>query len=126
MLTDRTKAIAILGASDNPSRYSYKAYKKLLENNYKNLYGITPKSIALDEMKVFKSIKEIHEEIHTLTFYVSAEISKAMLDDILSVSPRRMIFNPGAENRELENLAREKGIEVLEACTLVLLSTDQF
>jgi len=66
------------------------------------------------------------EDIDTVTLYLSQQNQVSYYDYILSLNPRRIIYNPGAENPELEALAESKGIENLEACTLVLLSTQQY
>jgi predicted CoA-binding protein len=65
-------------------------------------------------------------DVDTVTLYLNPANQKPYYDYILSLNPRRIIFNPGAENNELEQLANEKGISTMEACTLVLLSTDQY
>ena len=80
----------------------------------------------IDGVKVFKLLKDIPEKIDTITFYVAQNTSSMMLDDVIDVFPRRIIFNPGAENPDLFRKAQEKGIDVIDACTLVLLSTQQF
>ena len=64
--------------------------------------------------------------MHTVTLYLNPDHQKEYYDYILSLHPRRIIFNPGAENEALQRIANEKGIETLEACTLVLLSTGQY
>jgi uncharacterized protein len=70
--------------------------------------------------------KKIIEDIDTVTLYLNAENQKPYYDYILALKPIRIIFNPGAENEELEALAKENGIKTMEACTLVLLSTSQY
>jgi predicted CoA-binding protein len=64
--------------------------------------------------------------IDTVTLYVGPAGQSAYYDAILSLAPRRIIFNPGTENPEFEQLANEKGIQTMEACTLVLLKTGQY
>ena len=66
------------------------------------------------------------EEVHTVTVYLNPKNQKEHYDYILGLNPHRIIFNPGAENDELTNLAEDQNIEVVEACTLVMLSTSQF
>ncbi|HLI92864.1 MAG TPA: CoA-binding protein, partial [Puia sp.] len=65
-------------------------------------------------------------DVDTVTLYLNPANQKEYYDYILSLRPRRIIFNPGAENPELEALAAANGIDTLEACTLVLLSTGQY
>lgn len=66
------------------------------------------------------------EDIDTVTLYLNPDHQKAYYDYILSLKPRRIIFNPGTENEELEDMAEQNGIKVMEACTLVMLSTGQY
>lgn len=118
------KTTLVLGASDNPSRYSYLAIQRL------RAQGHPVKAVGRKHSLVGDVVIETDplpfEDIHTITLYLSREHQPQYVDYILSLSPRRIIFNPGAENPELERLATEKGIETMEACTLVMLSTAQF
>ena len=116
--------VAILGASPNPDRYSYKALKSL-ENHGHEVFLVYPRYDEIDGNKVYDSLSDVNN-IDTLTMYVSPQISNNIKQDILDLSPKRVIFNPGAENAELQEELSKSGIEVMEACTLVLLSTDQF
>ena len=117
--------VAILGASNKPERYSYKAMKRLLEHNHEVVL-INPGLETIEGIKVIRDLEGIQEKIDTLTLYVGAEISSKLMEKIVRLAPRRVIFNPGTENPELAHELSEKGIEVLEACTLVLLKTNQF
>ena len=117
--------VAVLGASDDPERYSYKAVLRLKEAGH-TVYPVHPKLKTVDGEPVFSSLKDIPEPIHTLTLYVSGDISSKMETEILASKPGRIIFNPGAENAALMAKAAAQGIRTLEACTLVLLSTGQF
>ncbi|OFZ23061.1 MAG: hypothetical protein A2202_08045 [Bdellovibrionales bacterium RIFOXYA1_FULL_36_14] len=126
MQTETSSFIAILGISDNEDRYSYKAYKKLLENGYKNLIGITPKNISLPAIETVKTLAEIKKPIHTLTIYLSHDKLDDLTESIIKLSPKRIIFNPGTENEKLIKKVTSHNIEIIRGCTLVLLSTDQF
>ena len=117
--------VAILGASNNPEKYSYKALKLLREKGHE-VFPVHPALKEIEGLKVYASLADLPKPVHTLTLYVSPEISSKMTSQILASSPRRILFNPGAENTELETRARAQGIQALEACTLVLLHTDQF
>ena len=70
--------------------------------------------------------EKIHDDIDTITLYVGAANQKSLYNYILETKPKRLIFNPGAENRELYEMARENGIEPVNACTLVMLATNQY
>jgi len=117
--------VAVIGASDNPERYSYKAVMLLKEKGHA-VFPVHPKLQSLEGLPVYSSVKTIPAPIDTITLYVSAELSGKIGDELLNAAPRRIIFNPGAENPALEAKAREKGVETVEACTLVMLKTGQF
>ncbi|GAC1455299.1 MAG: CoA-binding protein [Chitinophagaceae bacterium] len=118
------KKTLVLGASANPERYSFLAIGKLIKNGHPVVaIGSTPASVAgVDVVTGQKPITDID----TVTLYLNAGNQKEYYDYILSLKPKRIIFNPGAENEELALLARKNNILSLEACTLVLLSTGQF
>lgn len=118
------KTVLVVGATTNPSRYAYRAAHMLHSHGY---------PIALLGKKKGKVLgMEIEEntdflpEIDTITMYVGAHNQTDLIDPLLALEPRRIIFNPGAENPEFEKRAREKGIIVEEACTLIMLSSGQF
>lgn len=117
--------VAILGASKNPERYSYKAFKMLQEYGHR-AFPVSPKFAELEGVPACGRLTEIKDQIDTLTMYVGPAISSRLSADILSLRPRRVIFNPGSENPKLRETLRQNGIEVEEACTLVLLRTNQF
>lgn len=114
----------VLGASDNPSRYSYLAVKRLREHGYP-VVAIGSKSTRVGDVPVEK-VTTPWNDIDTVTLYLNPVRQEAYYDYILSLNPRRIIFNPGTENPELERLATEQGIDTIEACTLVMLSTNQY
>ncbi len=118
--------VAVIGASPKPERYSHQAILRLQEAGH-TVFAVTPKRLdSIEGAQVFAAINAIEDPIDTITMYVSAAHSESIADDILAASPDRIIFNPGAENRSLAKMARSQGIETLEACTLVMLSTHQF
>lgn len=117
--------VAVLGASDDPERYSYKALKRLKEAGH-DVFPVHPRLKTIEGIPVLGSVSEVPKPIDTLTLYVSPEISQKLAGDILSAGPGRLIFNPGAENPDLEAKARARGIRTLDACTLTLLATGQF
>lgn len=117
--------VAILGASPKPDRYANMAQAKLLAHGHE-VVGVNPALPELGGVPVVRSVVDLPPAIDTLTVYVGAERSSALADEILSYGFRRVIFNPGAENPALAASLRESGVEPLEACTLVLLSTGQF
>ena len=117
--------VALIGATHKPHRYAYKALHDLRKNNY-TVYPVHAKLKAVEQIPVYPSITAIPEKIHTVTLYVNKEKSTAMVDEIISKNPKRIIFNPGAENPFLEKQAKQHGIQTLNACTLVMLKTGAF
>lgn len=117
--------VAVLGASSNPDRYSYKAVKMLGEYGHK-AFPVHPSQKPVDDQKCYAKLADIGEKIDTITVYLGEKNSTPIIDEIISVHPRRVILNPGAENNVLEQKCKDAGIAVQHACTLVLLSTDQF
>ena len=118
------KKTLVLGASDNPSRYSFLAIQRLRQHGHP-VVAIGRKTTMVGDTPVESSKKEF-EQVDTVTLYLNPTRQKEYYDYILSLKPKRIIFNPGTENDELEKLARINHIEPLEACTLVLLSTGQY
>lgn len=117
--------VAVLGASSNPDRYSYKAVKMLSESGY-SVFPVHPSATPIDDISCFPSLAAITEPLDTITVYLSEKNSTPLIEDILAGKPRRVIMNPGAENPTLADRCRAAGIQVMEACTLVLLRTGQF
>lgn len=114
----------IIGASNNPERYSYKAAERLLGHGHEiELIGKRP-DIIFDRKIDTEKIE--FEDIDTVTLYVSDTFQREYYDYIISLNPRRVIFNPGTENPEFEEMLIQNDIKVEEACTLVLLSTGQY
>ena len=117
--------VAIIGASGGTERYAYKALIRLEEKGHR-VFPVNPSLSSIGERAVYPSLTDIDEKIDTITVYVRKEISSAIAEEILASKPRRIIFNPGAENAGLAERARNEGIVVTEGCTLVMLSTGQF
>ena len=114
----------VLGASDNPSRYSYLAIHRLRKHNIP-VVAIGKKHTLVADVEVISEKKEFLH-IDTITLYLNPTHQQEYYNYILSLKPRRIIFNPGSENDELAKMAMDKGIQSIEACTLVLLSTGQY
>ena len=118
------KKTLVIGASENPSRYSYLAVQKLTAHQYP-VIALGLKKGIIGNIEI-ETEKKNFEQIDTITLYINPLHQKAYYDYILSLNPKRIIFNPGTENDELVSLAKQNGIQCLEACTLVLLSTGQY
>lgn len=117
--------VVILGASGNPDRYSYKAFKSLTNHGHKS-FLVSPTLKNLEGSPVVSDLSDVKVSVDTLTMYVNPKISAGLKGKILELKPKRVIFNPGTENPQLESDLKQAGIDVLQACTLVLLATDQF
>lgn len=117
--------VAVLGASSNPERYSYKAVMTLMEYGH-NVYPVHPSQKPINEVKCYPNLSAISDKIDTITVYLGEKNSTPLIDEIINARPRRVILNPGAENNVLKQKCEAAGITVTKACTLVLLRTNQF
>jgi uncharacterized protein len=123
-MTDRQRVV-VLGASPKPNRYAFRAIQMLLQHGHQAV----PVNPAYDEilgLKCYSRIGEAPDPIDTVTVYLGKGRSDSLIEQITDVAPRRIILNPGAENDDLANAAHEQGIEVVEGCTLVMLTTGTF
>ncbi len=118
------KKTVVIGASDNPERYSYRAVVSLSKHG-DEVIAIGLKDGMILNIPISFEKKHI-ENVDTVTLYVGAKNQPGWYDYILSLKPKRIIFNPGAENEEFAQIAKGKGIEVMEACTLVMLSVGNY
>lgn len=118
------KRTLIIGASNNPERYAYKAAERLLAHGHEiELLGLRPDTIF---GKTIDTERKAYEGLDTVTLYVGPQRQTEYYDYVISLKPKRVIFNPGTENAEFETLLLKNGIEAEEACTLVLLGTGQY
>lgn len=119
-----SKKTLVLGASANPSRYSYLAVNRLREHKHP-VVAIGRTTSVVADIPVQSETSPI-SDLDTVTLYLNPANQKNYYDYILEQHPKRVIFNPGAENPEFEKILGEKGIQTVEACTLVLLATGQY
>ena len=118
------KKTLVLGASENPSRYSYLAVRKLT-NHQHPVVAIGRKKGKVGDVAIETDHLPL-EDVDTVTLYLNPRNQQEYYDYILSLQPARIIFNPGTENEELEQMAKENGIETVEGCTLVMLSIGNY
>ena len=118
------KKTLVMGASDNIERYSNMAVKKLLAHQHP-VVAVGRKNTVIDSVDVTKELVQ-EKDIDTVTLYLNPTNQKEYYDYILSLHPKRIIFNPGTENDELIALAKANNIQPIEACTLVMLNTGQY
>jgi predicted CoA-binding protein len=114
----------VLGASTHPSRYSYLAIRSLLKYNHE-VVAVGRETGKVDKVEIVSDFPK-DEKIDTVTMYLNERNQKEYQDKIIALKPRRIIFNPGAENEELEQLAQQNGIQTENACTLVMLSSGHY
>ena len=125
-LRNSVKKTVIIGATENPSRYAYLAAEMLQE------YGEEFVPVSIKRGNVFgKEILDLRtqpliEAVDTITLYINPRHQKEWYHYFYQLKPKRVIFNPGTENPELEKSLEERGIRTLEACTLVMLRSGQY
>lgn len=117
--------VVIVGASNNPERYSHRALLSLRRHGHE-VVPVHPKLAEIEGIPVVPDLSAISGPVDTVTMYVGAAISAGLQEKLIALKPRRIIFNPGAENPPLEDALIKAGIACEEACTLVLLNTGQF
>lgn len=117
--------VAVIGASPKTDRYSNRAMQ-MLESYGHTPIPVAPAHVEILGHRVYRSLSEVSGQIHTVAMYVGSDRQTGIIDDILRTRPVRVIFNPGTENPAAYDRLRAAGIEPLEACTLVMLSTGQF
>jgi len=119
------QTVVVLGASNKPHRYSYKAIKLLKEYGH-NIIPVHPKLTNIDGLSVITNLSDIHETVDTLTLYIGADKSQFLIDEIIALKPERVIFNPGTKSELLEDKLLQAEILFIHDCTLIMLESDQF
>lgn len=115
----------ILGATTNESRYANIATKRLLRYGHEVVL-LGNKKGEVSGHKILNEAEEVPEDIDTVTMYLGEQNQTDYEPFLLNLNPRRVIFNPGAENYAFAQKLRKQGVETLNACTLVMLSTNQY
>jgi len=120
------KRTVIIGATPNPSRFAYLAAERLQEHGIEFIpVGIKTGNVLGEEILDLRLRPEI-SDVNTITLYINPTNQQEWYDYFVKLNPKRVIFNPGTENPELQNLLEQKNIEALEACTLVMLGSGQY
>ena len=118
------KRTVVLGASPNPGRYAYIATLKLHTYGHE-VFPVGIKEGTIKGIKILTGNPPI-DDVDTITLYIGSRNLPAWYDYIFSLHPKRIIFNPGTEDDRLFKQAEAKGIEALEACTLIMLSVGNY
>jgi uncharacterized protein len=124
-MSENKQRVVVLGASDNPERYSNKAVHLLMEHGHQ-VVPVSPRLKTVNGVDALSDLAQVSGSVDTLSIYVSPEVSIGLARQILDLNPARVIFNPGSENPAVREILDKKGIRTEEACTLVLLRTGQF
>jgi predicted CoA-binding protein len=119
------KTTLVLGASPNPDRFAYKAVRSLQRRDIP-VIAIGRKDVDLGNLLIRKGMPDDLGFVHTVAMYMNANNQKEYQNYILSLKPKRIIFNPGTTNPQFAELARKAGIEVVENCLLIMLNTGKF
>lgn len=114
----------VIGASINKERYSYKAIHSLVDKNHQVVAIGVKKGMAFDIP--IETEKSDFQGVDTVTLYINSKVQPEYYDYVLSLHPRRVIFNPGTENPEFYKILEANNIQYEVACTLVLLATNQY
>ena len=123
---NKSKLTLVVGATDNPERYAYRAVELLQAKGVPVVPIGIKKGLVFGEEILDLRLKPALKEIHTITLYLGPSNQVEWMDYLIGLRPKRIIFNPGTENFDFFSKAKAAGIEALEACTLVLLTTGQF
>ncbi len=115
----------VIGASSNPERFSFKAIQRLQKRNI-TVVAIGSKDDNIGDLIIRKGMPEDIGPIHTITMYISAKYQIEYYDYILSLNPKRIIFNPGTTNKEFAQILKKEGIEVVDDCMLSMLRDGKF
>ncbi|NQW41874.1 MAG: CoA-binding protein [Bacteroidetes bacterium] len=126
MTNFKNTSVLVIGASENPERYAYKAIKLLNRNGY-NVSALAIKAGNIDTIDFSTNTEDLKKEnIDTVTLYVNSKNQEKYKEFIIQLKPRRVIFNPGTENEDFYDDLKRNNIAYEEACTLILLNTGQF
>jgi len=117
--------VAVLGASPKPARYANQCIRLLKQHGYR-ITPVHPRFEQIEDLAVSSSLEAIADPVDTLTLYVGPKLLEPLTEAIVALRPRRVIFNPGTESRLVQSRLDQAGIPWLEACTLVMIRTDQF
>lgn len=117
--------VVILGASDNPDRFAHKAMLMLQQYGHQPIL-VNPTLSEIEGHSVIADLDQVPRPVDTLTVYVNPRISVNLKEKIISLNPKRVIFNPGTENPAIEFALKKTGIDTIHACTLVMLSTGKY
>jgi predicted CoA-binding protein len=124
----RKRRVVVIGASNKPERYAYQAINILLEKKFE-VIPVHPAYKKVCGINVIDNLEKLNQndEIDTITLYVNPHhLDQNLIHQIIKINPKRVIFNPGTESSKLKKELIKSKINFIEACSLVLLKTNQF
>ena len=116
--------MVVLGASPNPERFSYKAVKRLIRNNFQ-VVAIGKKKGMIENVSIITGQPPLGD-VHTVLMYLAPYHQGEIFDYVVSLRPKRIIFNPGTESPEFEEFLESYNIEIVKDCSLVMMATGRF
>ncbi len=117
--------VLLIGASKKPERYAYLAFHRLLEKEH-DVILFNPSLDDVEGYPVCNNLESIHDRIHTITLYTGEKNLIPLIPQLIELKPERVISNPGTECSAMKDACEKNGISYIEACTLVMLKTNQF
>ena len=123
MENDNQKSVAVIGASNDRSKYGNKAVRGYLGNGFK-VYPVNPKEEVVEGLRAFNSILDIPEKIDRATLYVPPTAGLKVIEEIAKKGVKELYINPGAESDELVDRARQLGLEPILACSIMAIGLD--
>ena len=124
-MSNRDHHVAVLGASPKPARYANQCIRLLKQHGYR-ITPLHPRFSEVEDLPVTASLADIKDPVDTLTLYVGPKLLEPQTEAIVALRPGRVIFNPGTESSVVQQRLDQAGIDWFEACTLVMIKTDQF
>jgi uncharacterized protein len=121
----KPQRVVVVGASNKPDRYAYRALRMLRQHGHE-VVPVNPVLDSIEGIPVVKDLSQVSGTVDTVTMYVGPKISANLTDKLTALKPKRVIFNPGAENPELAEHLRANGIRPLNDCTLIMLGAGDF
>lgn len=112
------KSVAIIGASTNRRKFGNKAVRAFRDGGWQ-VYPVNPDAKEVEGLRCYPSIRDVPEPIDRVSMYVPARAARTMLDDIAAKRPGEVFFNPGSDDPDLIRMAKEKGLNVIQACSIV-------
>ncbi len=124
-MTTTRQVVVVLGASPKVERFSNQAVRLLKAYGY-TVIPVHPAVARIEDLPVAKDLRAIHDVVFTLSVYVGPQRSTALIDDMVTLRPTRVVLNPGTESSVLETALTVHGIEVINDCTLRMLREGRF